>query len=136
MVETRVSNREQIEFWNGTAAERWVRHQELLDRALGAFGVAAMDRLAPSAGESILDVATAVDAIELGSDGSFIDAELMSRADRMGFRIVQVGLDYFPRSRGVSTLSSWSTIFAILREWRALAPAIRRLGPPGIGTSR
>ena len=77
-----------------------------------------------------------VDAIELRSDGSFIDAELMSRADRMGFRIVQVGLDYFPRSRGVSTLSSWSTIFAILREWRALAPAIRRLGPPGIGTSR
>ncbi len=59
-----------------------------------------------------------VDAVELESEGSFIDAELMARADRMGFRIVQVGLDYFPRSRGVSTLSSWSTIVAILREWR------------------
>jgi glycosyltransferase involved in cell wall biosynthesis len=77
-----------------------------------------------------------VDAVELESEGSFIDAELMARADRMGFRIVQVGLDYFPRSRGVSTLSSWSTIGAILREWRALTPAIRRLGPPGIGTTR
>jgi glycosyltransferase involved in cell wall biosynthesis len=77
-----------------------------------------------------------LDAIELESEGSFIDAELMSRADRMGFRIVQVGLDYFPRSRGVSTLSSWSTILTIMREWRALAPAIRGLGPPGIGMTR
>lgn len=77
-----------------------------------------------------------VDALTLESDGSFIDAELLSRADRMGFKIVQVGLDYFARSRGVSTLSSWGTIAGILREWRALAPEIRRLGPPGIGTSR
>ena len=39
-----------------------------------------------------------LDAIELESEGSFIDAELLSRADRMGFSIVQVGLDYFARS--------------------------------------
>jgi hypothetical protein len=52
----------------------------------------------------------------------------------MGFRIVQVGLDYFARSRGVSTLSSWATIARILSEWRRLAPEIRRLGPPGMGT--
>jgi hypothetical protein len=77
-----------------------------------------------------------VDAVDLESEGSFIDAELMARSDRMGFRIVQVGLDYFARSRGVSTLSSTSTVFGILREWRALTPAIRQLGPPGIGTSR
>lgn len=77
-----------------------------------------------------------LDAVQLESEGSFIDAELMSRADRMGFSIVQVGLDYFARSRGVSTLSSWGTIAGILGEWRALAPEIRRLGPPGIGTAR
>ena len=76
-----------------------------------------------------------LDAVRLESEGSFIDAELMSRADRMGFSIVQVGLDYFARSRGVSTLSSWQTIAGILAEWRALAPEIRRLGPPGMGTS-
>ena len=50
------SNREQIEFWNGTAAERWLREQELLDGALSPFGLAAMDRLAPLAGEQIVDV--------------------------------------------------------------------------------
>lgn len=77
-----------------------------------------------------------LDAVQLESEGSFIDAELMSRADRMGFRIVQVGLDYFARSRGISTLSSWGTIQGILAEWRTLTPEIRRLGPPGIGTSR
>ena len=77
-----------------------------------------------------------VDAVTLESEGSFIDAELMARTDRMGFRIVQVGLDYFARSRGVSTLSSWGTIAGIMREWRTLSPEIRRLGPPGIGASR
>src|SRR5262245_42436460 len=77
-----------------------------------------------------------LEAVTLQSEGSFIDAELMSRADRMGFRIVQVGLDYFARSRGVSTLSSWGTIAGILGEWRAYAPEIRALGPPGMGTSR
>jgi len=77
-----------------------------------------------------------LDSVDLVSEGSFIDAEFLSRADRMGFSIVQVGLDYFARSRGVSTLSSWSTIRGILHEWRALTPRIRRLGPPGIGTSR
>jgi glycosyltransferase involved in cell wall biosynthesis len=77
-----------------------------------------------------------VDAVTLESEGSFIDAELMARADRMGFRIVQVGLDYFARSRGVSTLSSWGTIAGILREFRTLSPEIRRLGPPSGGASR
>jgi hypothetical protein len=36
----------------------------------------------------------------------------------------------------VSTLSSYSTIAGILDEWRTLAPEIRALGPPGMGTSR
>jgi SAM-dependent methyltransferase len=49
-------NREQIEYWNGVAAERWVRHQASIDRAMGAFGLEAIERLAPRSGERVLDV--------------------------------------------------------------------------------
>jgi SAM-dependent methyltransferase len=49
-------NREQIDYWNGPAAERWVRHQVTLDRGLYPFGRAVLERLAPLPGERILDI--------------------------------------------------------------------------------
>src|SRR5947209_193330 len=49
-------NSEQIEYWNGAAAEIWVAQQERLDRQLDALGNAALEALAPRAGEHILDV--------------------------------------------------------------------------------
>ena len=39
--------------------------------------------------------------------------------------IQQLGIDYFPRTRGLSTLSSPQTVFTILREMARLAPEIR-----------
>ena len=36
----------------------------------------------------------------LESEGSFIDAELIVRAIGHGFKVVQFGVDYFPRTRG------------------------------------
>ena len=47
-----------------------------------------------------------LDHVTLESEGSFIDAELVVRAHNLGFQIIQFGVDYFPRTRGVSTLSS------------------------------
>ena len=67
-----------------------------------------------------------LEAIELRSEGSLIDAELIVKAKNLGFVIQQFGLDYFPRSRGVSTLSSPTVIFKILRELITLYPEMRR----------
>lgn len=60
------------------------------------------------------------DHVHLESEGSFIDAELIIRATRLGYEIMQMGVDYFPRTRGVSTLSSPSVIFTILKEMWSL----------------
>ena len=46
-----------------------------------------------------------LEAVELKSEGSLIDAELIVKAKNLGFVIQQLGLDYFPRTRGRSTLS-------------------------------
>jgi glycosyltransferase involved in cell wall biosynthesis len=73
------------------------------------------------------------DHVTLVSEGSFIDAELVIRASKYGYNIVQFGVDYFPRTRGVSTLSSPSVIVKILREmWQlrrelqSITPAVQR----------
>jgi glycosyltransferase involved in cell wall biosynthesis len=71
-----------------------------------------------------------VERVALRSQGSFIDAELLAKAQRRGCRIVQFGVDYVPRLRGVSTLSRPSVILRILLEMASLWPEIRRLKPP------
>jgi glycosyltransferase involved in cell wall biosynthesis len=57
-----------------------------------------------------------LEAIELKSQGSFIDAELVVKAIRRGFRVFQMGVDYFPRTRGISTLASPQVIATMVKE--------------------
>ncbi len=61
-----------------------------------------------------------LESIELKSDGSFIDAELVVKAMKRGFRVFQFGVDYFPRTRGISTLASPQVIAKIVRELTTL----------------
>ena len=67
--------------------------------------------------------------IRLDSEGSFIDAELIIRAQKLGYQVIQFGVDYFPRTRGVSTLSSPAVIAKILREMRGLRRELRAIRP-------
>ena len=77
-----------------------------------------------------------LDAVDLHSEGSFIDVELLVQAQRRGFNIMQFGVDYFPRTRGVSTLSSWSVIGGIVRELVTLRRQLVGITPaPGISSA-
>jgi glycosyltransferase involved in cell wall biosynthesis len=112
------------------AGYRFDRTSEGLHRALYTIGYHVLIRLL--FGLRIRDVNFAfklfrrslLQRIELKSEGSFIDAELLLRARQAGAVMIQLGLDYFPRTRGPSKLSSVGVIAAILREmagqWREL----------------
>jgi len=67
---------------------------------------------------------TCSDIVE--SEGSFIDAELLIKGKLHGFKIVQFGVDYFPRNRGTSTLASPDVIFKMIRELVAFRMKMRR----------
>lgn len=112
------------------AGYRFDRTSEGLHRALYTIGYHLLIRLL--FGLRIRDVNFAfklfrrslLQRIELKSEGSFIDAELLLRARKAGAVMIQLGLDYFPRTRGPSKLSSLGVIAAILQEmagqWREL----------------
>jgi glycosyltransferase involved in cell wall biosynthesis len=66
-------------------------------------------------------------AMDLRSEGSFIDAEMMIYADRLGLFICQIGVDYFKRKHGNSHLSSVGTIATIVQEMVRDYPRLRKV---------
>jgi glycosyltransferase involved in cell wall biosynthesis len=70
-----------------------------------------------------------LDNVSLVSEGSFIDAELVVRTQRLGYHIVQIGVDYFPRTRGVSTLSSPDVIRRIISEMLSIKRELDQIAP-------
>jgi glycosyltransferase involved in cell wall biosynthesis len=57
-----------------------------------------------------------LEKVALEAQGSFIDAELLIKGKLHGFKIVQFGVDYFPRNRGTSTLASPDVILKMIHE--------------------
>jgi SAM-dependent methyltransferase len=50
------SNADQIAYWNGGAGDAWTIFQKNLDAQVAPLGDRALDRLAPAAGETVLDI--------------------------------------------------------------------------------
>jgi glycosyltransferase involved in cell wall biosynthesis len=67
--------------------------------------------------------------LDLRSEGSFIDAEILARLHHASGTIAQFPADYQPRSKGVSTLSSARVILTIAREMVSITPDIWRSRP-------
>ncbi|MFZ4432497.1 MAG: glycosyltransferase [Microthrixaceae bacterium] len=70
-----------------------------------------------------------LDSIDLRSDGILIDAELLARAERAGFRVSQFGVDYLPRRAGRSTAARFDRLMHLAGEARRIVPDILRSGP-------
>lgn len=51
-----VANEAQIEYWNEKSGDKWVRHQETLDRQIGPHGAAVIQAAAIAPGEAVLDI--------------------------------------------------------------------------------
>ncbi len=58
----------------------------------------------------------AVRRMNLQAEGSFIDAELLLEARRLGYEIVEMPMTYYPRTVGESTLSRPRVVWGILEE--------------------
>ena len=65
------------------------------------------------------------DHIELSSTGALIDAEILARAARRGYRITQKGVHHYPRMAGAQTGAKFRVIFLAFRELFELRRRIR-----------
>jgi glycosyltransferase involved in cell wall biosynthesis len=65
------------------------------------------------------------DHIELSSTGALIDAEILARAIRKGYRITQKGVHHYPRTAGAQTGAKFRVIFRAFKELFELRRRIR-----------
>jgi len=63
--------------------------------------------------------------IELSSTGALIDAEVLARAARKGYRITQEGVHHYPRTAGVQTGANLRVVLRAFKELFKLHRQIR-----------
>ncbi len=68
------------------------------------------------------------DKIELVSTGALIDAEILARAVRKGYRVTQQGIHHYPRTAGTQTGANLHVILRAFKELLKLRSQIREHG--------
>lgn len=68
------------------------------------------------------------DRIRIVSTGALIDTEILARAKRLGYRIVQIGVHHYPRQAGQQTGANLKVILRAFKELFMLTPDILRTG--------
>jgi glycosyltransferase involved in cell wall biosynthesis len=68
------------------------------------------------------------DNIEISSKGALIDAEILARAIRKGYRITQRGVHHYPRKAGAQTGANIRVVLRAFRELFRLYREIRKSG--------
>ncbi len=69
------------------------------------------------------------DQLELSSTGALINAEILARALRRGYRVTEMGVHHYPRTAGKQTGAKPKVIFRAFRELFQLYARIRRQSP-------
>jgi len=70
-----------------------------------------------------------IEQIDMKSTGALIDAEMLARAQRKGFRIVQHGVHHYPRTAGTPSGARLSVILRAFRELFTLRKDILHQDP-------
>jgi dolichol-phosphate mannosyltransferase len=70
-----------------------------------------------------------VDKISIETDNFFVDTELVAKARKWNFRIVEKGVRHYPRSAGETTVSSSdipNTLRVVFQMWQRIQRPTRR----------
>lgn len=57
-----------------------------------------------------------IDKVQLSAGGAMVSTELLARANRAGFRFVEVGVTHYPRVAGIQTGANLKVILRAFRE--------------------